>query len=83
MGAWAERTLARYHSGGLAEFMNGAVREWLNRQREVIPGAVLWGGQATQVFTHLEGDFMKDAIADVDEVLASGGPPWLQTASAR
>ena len=52
--------------------MNGPVRAQLNQKRAVIPQNVVWGGQATQVFTQLEGDFMRDAISDVDDVLAMG-----------
>ena len=37
--------------------------------------------QATQVFTHLEGDFMLAAIADVDAVLGSGKPKLASSTS--
>lgn len=68
----ARQTLARYHSDSLTDFMNGPVRSWLNHGRQVIPEQVIWGGQATQVFKEQEGDFMRDAIAIVDDVLTSG-----------
>ncbi|XP_062172321.1 serine carboxypeptidase-like 51 [Alnus glutinosa] len=53
--------------GGLDGLMNGAIKEKLK-----IPENVTWGGQSDDVFTALEGDFMKPRISEVDELLAKG-----------
>ncbi|XP_030064239.1 retinoid-inducible serine carboxypeptidase [Microcaecilia unicolor] len=54
--------------GNLDELMNGPIREHLN----IIPDAVIWGAQASEVFINMEGDFMKPAIDTVDQLLAAG-----------
>ncbi|XP_059429796.1 serine carboxypeptidase-like 51 [Corylus avellana] len=53
--------------GGLDSLMNGPIKEKLK-----IPENVTWGGQSDNVFTELEGDFMKPRINEVDELLAKG-----------
>lgn len=64
-----QRYLASYHNKGLAEFMNGEVKQALG---SVIPAGVVWGGQAGQVSDHLKVDFMKDVTAEVDRLLDVG-----------
>ena len=51
--------------------------------RAVVPAHVKWGAQAGAVFQALAGDFMADAVAVVDQLLAAGvakrrsQPSWL------
>ncbi|XP_020214914.1 serine carboxypeptidase-like 51 [Cajanus cajan] len=52
----------------LDELLNGAIKKKL----KIIPENVTWGGQSNDVFTYLEGDFMKPRINEVDELLAKG-----------
>ncbi|XP_024023794.1 serine carboxypeptidase-like 51 [Morus notabilis] len=54
--------------GGLDDLMNGAVRKKLR----IIPKNVTWGGQSDNVFSALQGDFMKPRIDEVDQLLAKG-----------
>ncbi|KAL2328531.1 hypothetical protein Fmac_021958 [Flemingia macrophylla] len=52
----------------LGELLNGAIKKKL----KIIPENVTWGGQSDDVFSYLEGDFMKPRINEVDELLAKG-----------
>ncbi|XP_055835683.1 serine carboxypeptidase-like 51 [Solanum dulcamara] len=52
----------------LDNLMNGVIRKKL----KIIPKNVSWGGQSNDVFTALNGDFMKPRINEVDELLAKG-----------
>lgn len=52
----------------LDTFMNGVIREKL----KVIPSNIKWGDQSNLVFQELEGDFMKSAVDQVDELLSRG-----------
>ncbi|XP_023768895.1 serine carboxypeptidase-like 51 [Lactuca sativa] len=52
----------------LDSVMNGPIREKL----KIIPTNVEWGGQSGDVFTAMEGDFMKPRIQEVDELLSKG-----------
>ncbi|KAE9616721.1 hypothetical protein Lal_00034494 [Lupinus albus] len=54
--------------GDLGELLNGPIKKKL----KIIPENVTWGGQSDEVFTFLEGDFMKPRINEVDELLAKG-----------
>uniref|UniRef100_A0A914VFJ8 Retinoid-inducible serine carboxypeptidase n=1 Tax=Plectus sambesii TaxID=2011161 RepID=A0A914VFJ8_9BILA len=51
-----------------SDYMNGPVRQKLG----IIPKNVQWGGQANNVFSALEGDFMKPVITTVDNLLKAG-----------
>ncbi|XP_061353464.1 serine carboxypeptidase-like 51 [Gastrolobium bilobum] len=52
----------------LDKLLNGVIKKKL----KIIPENVTWGGQGGEVFTYLEGDFMKPRINEVDELLAKG-----------
>ncbi|KAK1588507.1 hypothetical protein Q3G72_024143 [Acer saccharum] len=54
--------------GDLNSLLNGAIKKKL----KIIPENVTWGGQSDQVFSFLEGDFMRPRINEVDELLAKG-----------
>ncbi|KAF6147464.1 hypothetical protein GIB67_021290 [Kingdonia uniflora] len=54
--------------GDLDTLMNDVIR----RKLRIIPANVTWGSQSSQVFSSLEGDFMKPRIHEVDELLAKG-----------
>ncbi|CAL0304044.1 unnamed protein product [Lupinus luteus] len=54
--------------GDLGELLNGPIKKKL----KIIPENVTWGGQSDEVFTFLQGDFMKPRINEVDELLAKG-----------
>lgn len=56
------------HRDALNQLMNGPIRKKL----KIIPEGCSWGGQATEVFIHMEGDFMKPVINIVDELLELG-----------
>ena len=60
--------LNRHHLDPLTEFM----REDVTQRLGIIPSHVQWGGQSQQVFSHLAGDFMVDALASIDAILDSG-----------
>jgi len=60
--------LARYDNDALDDLMNGAIKQKL----KIIPANVTWGGQSGQVFTKQRGDFMKDVISTIDQLLDSG-----------
>ncbi|KAF3455146.1 hypothetical protein FNV43_RR05594 [Rhamnella rubrinervis] len=73
----ARRRYSRYISslrstpdgdGDLNTLMNGVIKKKL----QIIPQNVTWGGQSDNVFTELEGDFMRARIDGVDELLAKG-----------
>ncbi|KAF5819789.1 putative carboxypeptidase C [Helianthus annuus] len=55
-------------NGDLDLLMNGVIRKKLG----IIPNDVEWGGQSGLVFQHLEGDFMRPRINEVDELLNKG-----------
>ncbi|GAV68208.1 Peptidase_S10 domain-containing protein [Cephalotus follicularis] len=50
------------------DFMNVLIRKKL----KIIPKNVTWGGQLDDVFTALDGDFMRARISEVDDLLAKG-----------
>lgn len=52
----------------LGALLNGVIKKKL----KIIPENVTWGGQSNEVFTYLEGDFMKPRIDEVDQLLAKG-----------
>lgn len=52
----------------LPELMNTVIREKL----KIIPASVRWQSSSDEVFTALIGDFMKDTIHQVDELLHYG-----------
>nr|XP_033815927.1 retinoid-inducible serine carboxypeptidase isoform X2 [Geotrypetes seraphini]XP_033815928.1 retinoid-inducible serine carboxypeptidase isoform X2 [Geotrypetes seraphini] len=52
----------------LDELMNGPIRAHLS----IIPDKVVWGGQASDVFSNMEDDFMKPVIDTVDQLLMTG-----------
>ncbi|RDX80239.1 Serine carboxypeptidase-like 51, partial [Mucuna pruriens] len=54
--------------GDLNKLLNGVIKKKL----KIIPQNLTWGEQGNDVFTYLEGDFMKPRINEVDELLAKG-----------
>ncbi|KAF1862527.1 hypothetical protein Lal_00024429 [Lupinus albus] len=80
LGLFRERSMKRYSNylnsvssrstldGDLGELLDGPIKKKL----KIIPENVSWGGQSSEVFTFLEGDFMKPRINEVDELLAKG-----------
>ncbi|KAL5473680.1 hypothetical protein EMCRGX_G028196 [Ephydatia muelleri] len=52
----------------LSDLMNGPIRKYLGD----IPANVVWGGQSDQVFSKQEGDFMKDVVGTVGQLLSVG-----------
>ncbi|GAQ86726.1 serine carboxypeptidase-like [Klebsormidium nitens] len=58
----------RLHTDPLDGLMNGPIRQKLG----IIPKNVRWGGQSTQVFARLAGDFMKPVVDKVEALLATG-----------
>lgn len=66
----AASLLARHHKDALTEWMDRDLRDWMG---DTIPEDVTFGSQAGEVFKNLAGDFMLDALDDVDAVLATGG----------
>ncbi|KAG4972229.1 hypothetical protein JHK82_037897 [Glycine max] len=55
-------------SGDLYSLLNGVITKKL----KIIPEKIRWFEQSDNVFTNLEGDFMKPRIAEVDKLLALG-----------
>ncbi|RDX57895.1 Serine carboxypeptidase-like 51, partial [Mucuna pruriens] len=55
-------------SGDLNSLLNGVIKKKL----KIIPENIRWFKQSDNVFTNLEGDFMKPRIAEVDKLLALG-----------
>jgi len=53
---------------GMNSLMNGPIRQKLG----IIPTNVTWGGQSDDVFTYMQGDFMRPAVDKVDTLLANG-----------
>ncbi|KAL3530483.1 hypothetical protein ACH5RR_009805 [Cinchona calisaya] len=53
--------------GDIDTLMNGTIKKKFK-----IPENVTWGGQSDEVFTALQGDFMRPRINEVDELLAKG-----------
>uniref|UniRef100_A0A8C9WN18 Carboxypeptidase n=1 Tax=Scleropages formosus TaxID=113540 RepID=A0A8C9WN18_SCLFO len=62
------RHIRPLHRQSLDRLMNGPIRKKLG----IIPQNVTWGGQAYEVFSSMEGDFMKPVIDIVDQLLAAG-----------
>nr|XP_015211524.1 PREDICTED: retinoid-inducible serine carboxypeptidase isoform X2 [Lepisosteus oculatus] len=62
------RCLGPLHGQTLSQLMNGPIRDKL----KIIPSRVTWGGQASDVFVSMEGDFMKPVVDIVDQLLAAG-----------
>jgi serine carboxypeptidase 1 len=60
--------LAPYVNDDLNALMNGPIRQKL----KIIPAGVTWGGQSGAVFDNQAGDFMKDVISSVDQLLSYG-----------
>lgn len=58
----------KHQGADLPTLMNGPIRKKL----QIIPKAVIWGGMAKAAFIALGGDFMKDVVSKVDELLLSG-----------
>lgn len=63
----AHRLLQPLPNNALPQLMNGPIRAKLG----IIPAGVTWGGQANRVFQAHAGDFMKDVIDAVDQLLAN------------
>jgi len=53
---------------GMNNLMNGPIKQKLG----IIPNNVTWGGQSNDVFTYMQGDFMRPAIDKVDNLLTNG-----------
>ncbi|KAG0558806.1 hypothetical protein KC19_10G056400 [Ceratodon purpureus] len=64
----AARHLSVTETTDLAELMNGPIREKL----KIIPSNISWSQFSELAFGALSGDFMKDNIKQVDELLAAG-----------
>ncbi|XP_036310063.1 retinoid-inducible serine carboxypeptidase isoform X1 [Pipistrellus kuhlii] len=63
-----QRHVRHLNRDDLNQLMNGPIRTKL----KIIPKDCSWGGQASNVFLNMEGDFMKPAISVVDELLEAG-----------
>ncbi|XP_021528469.2 retinoid-inducible serine carboxypeptidase [Aotus nancymaae] len=63
-----QRHVRHLQGDALSRLMNGPIRKKL----KIIPEDQTWGGQATNVFMNMEGDFMKPVISIVDELLEAG-----------
>ncbi|KAK2111625.1 Retinoid-inducible serine carboxypeptidase [Saguinus oedipus] len=63
-----QRHVRHLQRDALSRLMNGPIRKKL----KIIPEDQTWGGQATNVFKNMEGDFMKPVISIVDELLEAG-----------
>ncbi|XP_057571442.1 retinoid-inducible serine carboxypeptidase isoform X2 [Hippopotamus amphibius kiboko] len=63
-----QRHVKHLQPDALSQLMNGPIRKKL----KIIPEDCSWGGQATDVFLNMEGDFMKPVISIVDELLEAG-----------
>lgn len=67
-----ERAMRRQlHAGlgdALSDLMNGPIKKYLGD----IPANVVWGGQSSEVFNKQAGDFMKDVVATVGQLLSAG-----------
>ncbi|XP_007947847.1 retinoid-inducible serine carboxypeptidase [Orycteropus afer afer] len=63
-----QRHVRHLQQDALSQLMNGPIRKKL----KIIPEDHSWGGQATNVFQNMEGDFMKPVISIVDELLEAG-----------
>ncbi|XP_075417673.1 retinoid-inducible serine carboxypeptidase [Tenrec ecaudatus] len=63
-----QRHVRYLQQDALSQLMNGPIRKKL----KIIPAECSWGGQAPNVFTNMEEDFMKPAITVVDELLEAG-----------
>uniref|UniRef100_A0A2R8M4I3 Carboxypeptidase n=1 Tax=Callithrix jacchus TaxID=9483 RepID=A0A2R8M4I3_CALJA len=63
-----QRHVRHLQRDALSRLMNGPIRKKL----KIIPEDQTWGGQATNVFMNMEGDFMKPVISIVDELLEAG-----------
>uniref|UniRef100_A0A8D1I3F5 Carboxypeptidase n=1 Tax=Sus scrofa TaxID=9823 RepID=A0A8D1I3F5_PIG len=63
-----QRHVRHLQQNALSQLMNGPIRKKL----KIIPEDCFWGGQATNVFLNMEGDFMKPVISIVDELLEAG-----------
>ncbi|XP_061080990.1 retinoid-inducible serine carboxypeptidase [Conger conger] len=68
LAALKRRHVQPLNRRSLSQLMNGIIRKKLG----VIPKNVTWGGQAGEVFTSMEGDFMKPVVDIVDQLLAAG-----------
>ncbi|CAK7332115.1 unnamed protein product [Dovyalis caffra] len=62
------RSLPAGGVGDLESIMNGVIK----RKLKIIPANFSWGEQSDNVFSHMEGDFMRPRINEVDELLAKG-----------
>ncbi|XP_063816927.1 retinoid-inducible serine carboxypeptidase [Pseudophryne corroboree] len=68
LGKLYQRHLLYLEQDDLDELMNGPIRAKL----KIIPESVMWGGQSSEVFANMAGDFMKPVISIVDELLCAG-----------
>jgi len=59
--------VAQYATDPLDELMNGQVKDYLG-----IPRAVRWGSQSGNVFNAQAGDFMKDNVDTVNQLIEAG-----------
>jgi len=59
--------IGKYAADPLDVLMNGYVKDYLG-----IPDEVTWGGQSGAVFQYQAGDFMKDNVDTVDQLIESG-----------
>eukprot|EP00061_Rhincodon_typus_P014024 g40786.t1 len=59
------RHIVPLQSTSLDWLMNGPIRKKL----KIIPDFVKWGGQSNEVFSNMEGDFMRPVIDIIDKLL--------------
>ncbi|KAL1191043.1 Serine carboxypeptidase-like 51 [Cardamine amara subsp. amara] len=62
------RSSSDVDEGDLDTLMNGVIKKKL----KIIPKDLRWGNNSGDVFTAMEGDFMRPTIEGVDELLAKG-----------
>jgi serine carboxypeptidase 1 len=60
----AVKKMGQFYQDDLYTLMNGPIKQKLH-----IPSNVVWGGQSSQVFTELEGDFMLPVVDQIDYLL--------------
>ncbi|XP_041073047.1 retinoid-inducible serine carboxypeptidase [Carcharodon carcharias] len=63
-----QRHVSPMQRTSLESLMNGPIRKKL----KIIPDFVKWGGQSGDVFSNMEGDFMKPVIDIIDKLLLAG-----------
>lgn len=60
-----DRHVKPMEEDNLSDLMNGPIRKKL----KIIPDDVQWGGQSAEVFQYQSGDFMRDVIGTVNDLI--------------